>query len=95
MKRGYTAHFLLALAFAIGQWFAVVHGTQHELGAGDKAAACEICALGHASAAPPKHVAPSAVFIAGAECPAPSIPVAPRPCLLQLPPARGPPLVLV
>ena len=87
-------HLLLALIFAIGQWFAVVHGTQHELNAGDKVVACEICAIGHASAGPPSQVVPQGGFVARAETPALASTPAPRAALFLRPPTRGPPLLI-
>jgi hypothetical protein len=87
-------HLLLALIFAIGQWFAVVHGTQHELNAGGDTVACEICALGHASAGPPPQITPQGGFVARAETPALAPTPAPRAALVLRPPTRGPPSLL-
>lgn len=95
MKYGRTTHLLLALAFAVGQWFGVVHGTQHELNAGDKLVACEVCAAGHAAAGLPVAVALPAAFVRNTETPAAIALPAPQRKPLYRPPTRGPPAVLV
>lgn len=86
---------LLVLTLVVGQWLAVVHGIQHELNAGEQLVACELCAVGHASAGPPAaSVAPSSPPLA-LECP----PAARQACearpSLRVPPLRGPPSFLV
>ena len=86
---------LLALTFAVGQWLSVVHGVQHQLNAGERLVACEICAVGHAAAGPPAATLPLTLLPARSETP-PATPLAPssRPTLL-IPPPRGPPSFLV
>jgi hypothetical protein len=49
--------FLLILAFVVGQWFAVVHATQHELSSPQEAATCSICAVAHSGGGVPTFVA--------------------------------------
>ncbi|GAC1629696.1 MAG: hypothetical protein NVS9B10_21230 [Nevskia sp.] len=94
MKHGRTAHFLLALAFVLGQWFAVVHATQHELNAADRLVACEVCAVGHASGAAPLAAAPALALLPSIEAPqgqrAPAVSRKP----IRRPPTRGPPALL-
>ncbi len=95
MKFRRTTHFLLALAFAVGQWFAVVHGTNHELSDGDKLVACEVCAVGHAAAPGP---APAGTLLAALpqiEAPLGQPDAAPAGKPLYRPPTRGPPMLLV
>ncbi len=95
MKHGRTLHLLLTLAFALGQWFAVVHGTQHELNGADKLVACEICAVGHASAAPPSAATLTVSFFRNTEAPVAQPAAAPQRKPLYRPPTRGPPAILV
>lgn len=95
MKSGRRTHFLLALAFALGQWFAVVHATQHELSSADRLVACEVCAVGHAAATPPPAAAAGLVFAPGIETPLARPTAAPRRNTALRPPTRGPPSILV
>ncbi len=94
MKHGRPLHLLLALAFALGQWFAVVHTTQHELNGADKLVACEICAVGHAAAAPPSAVALTVAFFRSTEAPVALPAAVPQRKSLYRPPTRGPPVLL-
>ncbi len=48
MFRSFSLRLLLALAFVVGQGFALVHATQHELDSAGKILTCEICAVAHA-----------------------------------------------
>jgi len=82
---------LLALTLAVGQWLAVVHGVQHELSAGEQLVACEVCAVGHASAGPPVAALPLTLRPTRLEAPAAALPAAPARHPLPTPPARGPP----
>lgn len=94
MKHGRATHLLLALAFAVGQWFAVAHATQHELNGSDKLVACEICAVGHAAAPPPTATTVAVAFFRSVE-PATAQPAAaPQRRTLYRPPTRGPPSLL-
>jgi len=47
MRNRSFPHFLLILAFVVGQWFAVVHATKHELTSEKESATCEVCAVAH------------------------------------------------
>lgn len=82
---------LLALAFALGQSFALAHATLHELDTAGKAFSCEICAVAHSGGglpgSAPTPPALSPVF------PAPEArqPAAPAERFLYRPPSRGPP----
>jgi len=89
-----TSRLILALAFVVGQWFAVVHSTHHELNAADKLVACEVCAIGHAAA--PAPVSPGAALVLphGADSPA----AAQGPFAVSVrrvrPPSRAPPFLV-
>jgi len=87
-------HFAAILGFVVGQWFAVVHATQHELSSNEHSY-CQTCAIAHAAGGTPAAVPPSAVFIPrGEEPPAPYVPeIVIRPVLR--PHSRGPPTFLV
>jgi len=86
---------LLVLTLVVGQWLAVVHGIQHELNAGEQLVACELCAVGHASAGPPPaSLAPSLPPLALEGPPAARLAPTARPSL-RTPPSRGPPSRLV
>ncbi|WP_293002953.1 hypothetical protein [Nevskia sp.] len=88
-------HFwLLALTFAVGQWLAVVHGTQHALNSGDQLVACEVCVAGHASAGPPNADLPVALLPLRIELPTRALPQPRRDAPALLPPPRGPPIPL-
>lgn len=50
MSRRLPLRLLLLLSFALGQWLAVVHATQHELAPTAKADICSICVLSHGHA---------------------------------------------
>lgn len=90
-----TAQLILALAFVLGQWFAVVHATQHELSAADRLVACEVCAVGHAAAPPPAAAAPLLRIVVAIESPVRAPVDTPRVHSLLRPPTRGPPSPLV
>lgn len=47
MFRLFYLRLLLALAFVLGQSFALAHATQHELDTAGKVLSCEICAVAH------------------------------------------------
>ncbi len=50
MLKSLPFRLLLVLTFAVGQWLALVHATQHELTASaEKADTCVVCSLGHGS----------------------------------------------
>ena len=85
---------LLALTLVVGQWLAVVHGVQHQLNSGEQLVACEICAVGHASAGPPAAVLPLALLPVAIERPAARLPSPQARATLLIPPPRGPPLFL-
>lgn len=86
---------LLALTFVVGQWLAVVHGVQHQLNAGEQLVACEICAVGHASAGPPAAELPLALLPARTERPVAALAAPQARATRLIPPPRGPPSILV
>ena len=63
MRNRRLPHFLLLLAFVVGQWMAVVHATRHELTSAKDAATCETCAAAHGSGGIPVLVALVVPFI--------------------------------
>lgn len=86
---------LLTLALfglLVGQWFAVVHATQHEL-SNDDTRYCQTCAIAHASGGVP--AAPQTPLLAVLHDLPP--PARPRPLLATRaytrPPSRAPPRV--
>lgn len=91
MKQGRLPHLLLALAFVLGQWFAVVHSTQHELASADKLVACEVCAAGHSAALPPPALAAALDRLPAIEAPVVTPDSAPRRSLWLRTLPRGPP----
>jgi hypothetical protein len=70
---------LLALAFVLGQSFALAHATQHELDGHAKTAVCETCAVSHSGSGPHSAVPKLP--------PQPSV-MAPRPALPERPAIR-------
>ena len=91
MKQGRTSRILLALAFVLGQWFAVVHATQHELNSADRLVACEVCAAGHASGTLPIAAVPALALLPAIEPPARLAIAAAFASPIHRPPTRGPP----
>jgi hypothetical protein len=92
MRKHRLPTFILILAFAVGQWLAVVHATHHELTSSQESATCELCAVAHGAGALPVIVALLLTFTFRDVAPvARRIGVAVRKICL-LPPSRGPPL---
>jgi hypothetical protein len=52
MSRSLPFRLLLLLTFAVGQWLAVMHATQHELDTVAKADNCVVCSLSHGNGGP-------------------------------------------
>lgn len=86
---------LIAVGFALGQWCAVVHASQHEIVLHAEKTPCAICAIAHAAAAKP-----AALMLPPARCSHERLSVA-APVRLPFtrrafrPPSRAPPLPLV
>lgn len=72
-ERRYALLLIALLGFVIGQWFAVIHATQHELSAGHTDS-CQICAVAHAAGGTPAvSLVPAATARHSKELPAPVI----------------------
>lgn len=85
-------HLLLAVGFALGQWCAIVHASQHEILPHVEKTPCPICAIAHAAAAKPAALAlPPARWVQ--ERVAERLPAShPRVRGAVRPPSRAPPL---
>lgn len=91
VTRRFPPQLLLVLAFVLGQWFAVVHSTQHELASVDKLVACEVCAAGHSAALPPPAPLAALDRLPAIEVPLAAPVSAPRRSLWLRTLPRGPP----
>jgi hypothetical protein len=82
------------LGFVLGQWFAVVHATRHELSANDSPV-CQVCAIAHAAGGVPAVAVLPLKLVP--QCAPPAAPRISVPCLRphRRPPSRAPPQFLV
>ncbi len=90
MRFGRLTHALLVAVFVVGQSLALLHATSHELKP-ERSASCEICAIAHASGAPPASMDLATTWIPrGAEPATLVVPSLPRQAPTR-PNSRGPP----
>ncbi len=87
---------LLLLTFAVGQWLAVVHATEHELATGTaKADTCAVCSLSHGNGGPATLPALPADLSSKAAPPPPALAVALPELRAFRARSRAPPVLLV
>ena len=92
LERQRLLHFVAILGFVVGQWFAIIHATQHELSDSDTDG-CQVCSLAHATGGAPAALSlPVDTAPLSEPPPEPAIEtVALRP--IARPRSRGPPLL--
>ncbi len=91
MFRLFYLRLLLALGFVLGQSFALVHATQHELDSAGKTLSCEICAVAHAGGGLPGSAPPLPAIVGAFPAPDVRLPAAPAERSFYRPLSRGPP----
>jgi hypothetical protein len=91
MFRSFYLRLLLALAFVLGQSFALAHATQHELDSAGKTLSCEICAVAHAGGGLPGSAPLLPTLVPCSPAPDTRLPAAPSGCYVIRPLSRGPP----
>ena len=96
MRRHRTLlHLLVAVGFALGQWCALVHASQHELLPHAGKTPCAVCAIAHAAGVKPAALKLPVPLATRAEAPATRELADHHVRLVVTPPNRGPPRLLV